>query len=397
MALARIITRSHACSRQLAIDLLSRGYAVEIVSPDAVPDNLADLELRVEEDPGNQLVASVETHNGERSASLEFLHYLKAPMPDFMRRPPELQEVLPLVDEPSGADDLLMLGQESAPSELFQITIPVVAPLRETAVDFGKEACLVSIPLVQPQVEVATHIATQEAIVVPVETMSTETVGAETAITGMTTTETTNASATNADARIVKTLPEMESAQPPRQSPRLDRSSGWLWRTALTSCALIVLALLLDFGMRRSGQASERNLGATVLEQAASVPTDSAVSSASSGKDSTQLVASAISPTPLPEASTSQAVKAIPVTKSARRVEKPEVKVTHHRENDIVARDTVTYLDRRFQPRASNEPSKESQTSKHVARRHRSSRHQGEVVAANKVTYLNKAAPKTAK
>ena len=88
MALARIITRSRPCSRQLAFDLLARGYAVEIVSPDSIPDNLADLELRVEEDPGNQLVASVEAHNGERSASLEFVHYLKAPMVDFIRRPP---------------------------------------------------------------------------------------------------------------------------------------------------------------------------------------------------------------------------------------------------------------------------------------------------------------------
>src|ERR1700676_4731166 len=90
MALARIIPRSHSCSRELALDLIGRGYAVEIVSPDSIPDNLADLELRVEEDPGNQLVANVEAHNhnGERTASLEFVHYLKAPMPDFIRRSP---------------------------------------------------------------------------------------------------------------------------------------------------------------------------------------------------------------------------------------------------------------------------------------------------------------------
>src|ERR1700730_16624845 len=87
MALARIITRSHSCSRQLAFDLIARGYAVELVAPDSIPDNLADLELRVEEDPGNQLVASVEAHNGERTTSLEFVHYLKAPMPDVMLRP----------------------------------------------------------------------------------------------------------------------------------------------------------------------------------------------------------------------------------------------------------------------------------------------------------------------
>src|ERR1039457_1503984 len=89
MALARIITRSQACSRELALDLLARGYAVEIVTPDAVPDNIADLELRVEEDPGNQLVASVQAHDGARSASLDFVHHLRAPMADFVRRAPE--------------------------------------------------------------------------------------------------------------------------------------------------------------------------------------------------------------------------------------------------------------------------------------------------------------------
>jgi hypothetical protein len=90
MALARLITRSHSCSRELALDLIARGYAVEIVSPDSIPDNLVDLELRVEEDHGNQLVASVQPHNGDRSASLEFVHHLKTPMADFIRRPPEL-------------------------------------------------------------------------------------------------------------------------------------------------------------------------------------------------------------------------------------------------------------------------------------------------------------------
>jgi hypothetical protein len=90
MVLARIITRSHSCSRELALDLIARGYAVEIVSPDSIPDNLADLELQVEEDHGNQLVASVQAHNVDRSTSLEFVHHLNAPMVDFIRRPPEL-------------------------------------------------------------------------------------------------------------------------------------------------------------------------------------------------------------------------------------------------------------------------------------------------------------------
>jgi hypothetical protein len=59
MALARIITRSHAYSRELTLDLLARGHAVEIVSPDKIPDNIADLEIRVDAGPGDQLIASV--------------------------------------------------------------------------------------------------------------------------------------------------------------------------------------------------------------------------------------------------------------------------------------------------------------------------------------------------
>src|ERR1700694_4819004 len=92
MALARIISHSHSCSRELALDLIARGYAVEIVSPDSIPDNLADLELRVQEDHGNQLVARVQAHNGDRSASIEFVHHLKTPMVACIRRPPEPHE-----------------------------------------------------------------------------------------------------------------------------------------------------------------------------------------------------------------------------------------------------------------------------------------------------------------
>ena len=102
MALARIITRSEVCSRELALDLLARGYAVEIVSPDKVPDNIADLELRVHTGRGDQLIANVEAHDGERTASLEFVHHLKAPVADFMRRPPELGDAVHFSGEPVG-------------------------------------------------------------------------------------------------------------------------------------------------------------------------------------------------------------------------------------------------------------------------------------------------------
>ncbi len=96
MALARIISDSVECSQELAASLEERGYAIEIVSPDAIPGHPADLELRVETSPDNVLTARVETHNGPRSASLDFVHYLNQPMPDFRRRVPEALESSPV-------------------------------------------------------------------------------------------------------------------------------------------------------------------------------------------------------------------------------------------------------------------------------------------------------------
>ena len=101
MALARIISHSLECSQQLAASLEERGYAVEIVSPDAIPGHAAELELRVETSPDNLLTARVLTHNSQRSASLDFVHHLNPPMPDFRRRLEALE--LPPIAPPSVA------------------------------------------------------------------------------------------------------------------------------------------------------------------------------------------------------------------------------------------------------------------------------------------------------
>jgi hypothetical protein len=91
MALARIITRSDTCSRELAFDLLGRGYAVEVVTPDSIPSHRADLELRVETGTGDRLTASVIARDGERSASLEFVRELKGPDSDPASTPSALE------------------------------------------------------------------------------------------------------------------------------------------------------------------------------------------------------------------------------------------------------------------------------------------------------------------
>jgi len=166
MALARIISRSHQCSRELALDLLARGYAVEIVSPDAIPDNLADLELRVEADRANELTASVAAHGGGRAASLDFVHHLKAPMGDFIRRPPLASPNVSLPTqpvsfnaEPDVAEDVALpsenwhapeparpkLGILPAPKESARpITPPkqLLAPVKDLAKQVGRRLTL---------------------------------------------------------------------------------------------------------------------------------------------------------------------------------------------------------------------------------------------------------------
>ena len=88
MALARIITRSHQYAQQLALDLLARGYTVEIVSPEAIPANPADLELRVEAAATEVQGQVTDIREQGKSKSIEYLQRLKPIMADLLRRRP---------------------------------------------------------------------------------------------------------------------------------------------------------------------------------------------------------------------------------------------------------------------------------------------------------------------
>jgi hypothetical protein len=71
----------------------------------------------------------------------------------------------------------------------------------------------------------------------------------------------------------------------------------------------------------------------------------------------------------------------------------PQARVSRRHGDDLVARDTVTYLDKRFDKRASK-----AKPANPLARRNPSSRKHDGVIAANAVTYLDKKpAPKAAK
>ena len=374
MALARIITRSQPCSRQLAIDLLGRGYAVEIVSPDSIPDNLADLELRVEEDPGNQLVASVEAHNGERSASLEFLHYLKTPMPDFIRRPPQSGESVRLPKQPVSIN----AEQVELPAEAPQLASETVSQAAEVLPDSKLDPepkpaegarLLILLPDQPPSlpVEPPCHVAI--------------------------------AAPTLARPTILPT-----TVGPRREPPRHDRSAGWFWRTALALAIVVLLALVLALGMRRTGETSAAQISGTALAEKIAAPaTDVSLLGAPVAervpeKDPGRVSAFAVVPPAIKSEQNSdhvrkesQVAKAGAATAAAATVGSG-ARVSRKHGDGLIARDTVTY----FHLRTFDEVASRAGTWQRSPGRQRSSKHDG-VIASNTVTLDDKPAPKAAK
>src|SRR5712692_10202157 len=399
MALARIITRSQACSRELALDLLARGYAVEIVSPDAIPDNIADLELRVEAAPGDQLIASVEAHDGERSASLEFVHHLKSPMGDFIRRPPEPRESVDFSEEPvrfnaePSIEEVELLA--AAPQLAAKAVSPAAAILRRPGFDPKTSARLISPqePLPSLPVEPPSHFAA-EASTIARPTIARPMIGRP-----------TTAPSTMGRSYTIRL----------RWKPLLSgRSLAWHCRAALSFAAVVLVAMVLGFGIRQTGNASAPSSGASsgaepVAKIAAPATDVDLLSAADAGKDSGQLPASAVSPlTTRPalksDGNSDHAPKESPVTSAGASITGAttakaatagsRAATSRKHGDDLVAPDTVTYLDHR----ASDKAASKAEPPRPFARRHPSSRKHRGVIAANSVTYLNnKPAPKAAK
>ncbi len=394
MALARIITRSQACSRELALDLLARGYAVEIVSPDSIPDNIADLELRVDAGPGDQLIASVEAHNGKRSASLEFLHHLKAPMVDFIRRPrhpSELGQAVHFPEPPVSFNAEPSIEDLELPAEAPQLAPEAVSPAAEILLDSELD----------PQLDIeegARPISPPEQLPsLPPEPPGPAAVEASAIVPPL------------AQPTIAQpTIAQPTMVGPAREPQRRDRSAAWRWRAALTSASVVLLAVLLGLGMRRMGASSAQSSGAAPAEKVAASSTDGNWLSAAGpdkepGKNLGQISAMAVSPPAMKsEANSGHAPKESRIAKveaataeaaTARAsASSPAPGISRRHGDDLVARDTVTYLDERYRPAPKAKPAN------HFAGRHPSSRKLGGVIANNKVTYLNgKPAPKAAK
>jgi hypothetical protein len=385
MALARIITRSQACSRELALDLLARGYAVEIVSPDRVPDNIADLELRVDTAPGDRLIANVEAHDGERSASLEFVHHLRAPMGDFMRRTPAPLEAVHFRQQPVRSNAEPVIEDVELPADAPQPAVKKVSPAAEIPLhrdldpspEEGARPIVPQVPS-PPAVKPPGYFAVEDAAMT--------------------------------QATMVSPVPVIV---PPREAtPRRDRSAGWRLRATLIFVGMVLLAVVLAFGIRRAGKATEQNSGTLSVDKIAAASADvnplyvnpldtnplgvNPMTVGDSGTDPVgpgNVSGSALPPAAVNSAGISgHAPEKVQIAKVAGPAASPQAGVSRKDGHDFIARDTVIYLDKRF------EPAPKAKQATALARRHPKPRpHSGGVIAANSVTYLNKPAPKAGK
>jgi negative regulator of sigma E activity len=335
MALARIISRSPQCSRELALDLLGRGYAVEIVSPDAIPDNFADLELRVEADASNILTANVAVHDGEHSASLDFVHHLKAPLVDFVRRPPEAGPAAYFPDSPVSFNAEGLFDQIELPPTVSERALPPANQPFQLLPDLDVGPQLITLP---------------EQVLPPAQESEEEHVR-----TGIT-------------IIIHRSRPKPKQKLKPKPA---NPTGGWFLRTAVGFAAIVVLAVVLGRGIRgtrtssiespKTNAADEANVFAvrapqpptvraaaatpvsgTAEEKRAAAPQQSALKKSASSSSHSRIESSLRKADDLrtPDAAV---YRDKPVAQVAK-------KTGHHRsrrryQDDVVATDTVTYLD----------------------------------------------------
>ena len=346
MALARIITRSDECARELSQDLLARGYAVEVVSPDEIPGHTADLELRVETGEGKKLTANVKVQHGEHSASLDFVHHLKPTVGEVSR--PEWQQALNV--------------QGIARTEHF-----ANAAKRELVRDREESQLPQKIPLAAKPDPVVDQTSAKPASDTGFASKATDRPEPPQLAPMVLRDPTTVAVATSSTARRVI---------PGRVSLHLqaNRPEGWLWRTAIGFAAMVLVALAAAFSTNRKPLMS--NSGETG-EIPGTAPIQVMALSAAAAESTAQ--------GPLSKPSVKSDLNRIEAAgqKAGPAARDTASEATGTSVHDLVARDTVVYLDERYKPAPKTKPSNP------LARQQPSSRKRGGVIAANSVTYLN--------
>ncbi len=345
MPMARIITRSETCGQQLALDLVARGYAVEVVTPDSVPDKFADLELRVEEN-SEKLVASVEAHNGGRSASLDFVHHLRAPLADFEPRTPESVEVVYLSGEP------VSVGAGPSPKQ-----VPLLAKVSTPEIK-AASAPAPSLSAAPPKSDSADPFPVD-----PVPANSGRSRLVETAVVAR-----THVACTNGPRTIISPKPAVRRNQP----------SAWQLRTTLATAGMLSLALVLALGVGRFGKTRTAVPEADSAEVA--VPSiDSNAMTADFGNTGTTAEHAVVRASMIDKTIIGKTINGKTIhgtTIHGATINDKTERSRQHRDG-LIARDTVVYLD------ASRQPARKAQVAKGVA--------------ANTVTYLSKPIPKPAK
>jgi hypothetical protein len=346
MALARIITRSETCSQELALVLVARGYTVEIVSPDKVPTNIADLELRVDTGSGDQLIANVEAHQGEHTSSLDFVHHLKAPVIDFPRRPPVFRQTAHASSEPVSFSTGSGVETPELPAGISRPPHRTVSPALETLpnreldseIDLEEGIRLISPEILSPPEEPPAYLA-----------------GEDTAMSQL--------------AVIQETIVPL-----PHAAQRRNLFAGWPWRAALAFAGVVLLATVLGFGARRNTKAVAKGsqISPVQVSPLQLSPVDGI--SASVGPNPLRAVGAEEAPAGEPgqvsavswwpaaadsEADSSHQLKEAQVaepqgTKSRAKLGTPATSptsaVSRRRGDDVIARDTTIYFDKRFEP-----------------------------------------------
>lgn len=351
MPLARIITRSHQCSRELALDLLARGYTVEVVSPDKIPDNIADLELRVDAGPDNQLIANVEVHNGDRSTSLDFIHHLKTPLADFVRRSPEPPEGIEPQTLPIAFD-----GESNV--EDLETPVEAVAAIDDTGEPRRAFALAESAGTAGNIEESARLIPADESQQSLSEAQRTEFAGDGTATD-------------HPDPLGPAIIASRErQAQDRSDNAHASHSRGWRWRPAFTVASAIILALVVRFGIRHAGKSAVQNPDAAASKKIESASAnvnspnpvsaeqattknsekDSRVASTSAAAKISAILVRPSDATPAENSKPSPIEATVATSPSAMPA--PSNKVANKNGDGLVARDTVTYLDKKYEKSA---------------------------------------------
>ena len=370
MALARIITRSDVCSRALALDLLGRGYSVEIVTPDSIPANVADLELRVEAALGDRLTASVIARDGDRSSTLEFVRNLKTSAADLAPLLAKDSTLIPLVAEPAAEVARPKLGAllPAPTASLFPaVALLGDAPSHSSPVDSVLDTEVSAPPISTPAL--LPFLAEKPPVVFA---------SASSMIAPQPTHTPMPPMFVSARTDLSEDLPQPVCDESSNRTPNLLRSAT----VVLTILALLMVTV---FGMSvlRSGKTSAASIAVPVADKvvpSSAVPSNNRTSNHSTPHAQASKVGASASVKSAHVAEPSSRKK---ISNSVVKASITNGKVMHrpgHNE-DVIARDTVTYLDRSF------EKASAAQSAKHPAAPRRE--HGNGVVAANSVTYLN--------